>query len=864
MAWRLSSRIILLVLGLLLVVQAAGFGLVRQAIEANARQQIARELAFDERMWNYLLQQNAERLRQAGAALASNPEFSRAISRGHAPDIAATLRRLGGPQGIGIGAWLDPDLDLRALDAGNAGGEATMLDTLLRDVAGMLAGEEGEASRLALVDGIPYQFALLPVRPPGEPGWVLTGMAINSALVEQFKGLMDGQLAVLTQMPGGPLQLMQTTLPARYDRLLLEGGPTLGELRTAEGRLLARRMRMPTAWGRADTLLLRSTEPVVRPFRQLQALLGGVTLLGLVLFGIGMAWTVRRLTTPLRAVIAATERIGRGDYDGAPPDDYAARPDEVGELARALDRMRLSIAGQQAEMRDLAYRDRLTGLPNRLRLHEAVAQAIADHHTLAAAPARRAARRPHPVAVLTLDLDRFKHVNDVLGYAFGDRLLVAVAERMAQSRRRPNDMVARIGGNEFALLLWGEEAAGALARAQELLRAFEVPLSFAGQTVDLSAAIGIACWSAHADDADTLLGRSEVAMYAAKRSTAGVLLYEPSMESAGGQSLSLLTELRQALERDELRLFLQPQVDLRSGRVSGAEALVRWQHPRRGLLPPMEFIPFAEQTGFVRRITAWVLEEVARRWHGLQPGGAAGGAPPVRIAVNLSVRELLDLEMPQRMAGLLGRHAVPPQGLCLEITEGAMMDDPQRTEAILRRLAALGLRLSIDDFGTGYSSLAYLKRLPVHELKIDRSFVMGMQASADDAVIVRSTIDLAHNLGLQVVAEGVEDDLLYRRLLGLDCDEAQGYHIGRPMPAADFAAWHAGWKAGVPIGEPPPAPAGKGPATPAAAERPVPVGAGPQPAAPEAAAPPASAPGRPVPAPDAAEGPAPARDDPPA
>jgi diguanylate cyclase (GGDEF)-like protein len=790
MTWRLSSRIILLVFGLLLVVQAAGFGLVRQAIESNARRQIARELAFDERMWSYLLQQNAERLRQVGAALAASPGFARAIGGGDAGDIAATIRRLGGPEGLGIGAWLDPDLDLRAVDAGHAAGNPAMLDTLLRDVAGMLAGEDGEGSRLVLVDGIPYQFVLLPVRPPNESGWMLAGIAINSTLVEQFAGLMDGQLALLTQMPGRPPQLVQTTLPARYDRLLVEGGASLKELHTADGRLLARRMRMPVAWGQADTLLLRSTEPVVRPFRQLQALLGGVTLLGLALFGIGMAWMVRRVTTPLRAVIAATERIGRGDYDGAPPDAYAARPDEVGELARALDRMRLSIAAQRAEMRDLAYRDRLTGLPNRLRLREAVAQALAHHHTLAAAPP------PRPIAVLTLDLDRFKHVNDVLGYAFGDRLLVAVAERMAQALEGPGDMVARIGGNEFALLLWGEDAAGALARARDLLHAFEVPLAFAGQTVDLSAAIGIACWPAHAADADALLGRSEVAMYAAKRSTAGVLLYEPAMESAGSQPLSLLTELRQALERGELRFFLQPQVDLRSGRVSGVEALLRWQHPRRGLLAPMEFIPFAERTGFVRRITGWVLEEAARHWHGLQPAGAADGAPPVRIAVNLSVRDLLDLEMPQRMAELLERHAIPAQGLCLEITEGAMMDDPQRTEAILGRLAALGLRLSIDDFGTGYSSLAYLKRLPVHELKIDKSFVIGMRASGDDATIVRSTIDLAHNLGLQVVAEGVEDAGLYRKLHALDCDEAQGYHLGRPMPAGDFAAWHARWQAG--------------------------------------------------------------------
>jgi EAL domain-containing protein (putative c-di-GMP-specific phosphodiesterase class I) len=285
-----------------------------------------------------------------------------------------------------------------------------------------------------------------------------------------------------------------------------------------------------------------------------------------------------------------------------------------------------------------------------------------------------------------------------------------------------------------------------------------------------------------------LLSRAEVAMYAAKRRTQGPLMYDASFDAASTQTLSLLTELRQAVERGELRLYLQPKLSLDSGRVSGAEALVRWAHPQRGLVPPMDFIPFAEQTGFIRVLTMWVFEEAARHWLALQAEGLA-----LTISVNLSTRDLLDPDLPQKFDALLVKHSVPAEAYCLEITESAIMDDPARALATLNRLSGLGFKLSIDDFGTGYSSLAYLKRLPVDELKIDKSFVMSMEKDLDDAKIVRSTIDLAHNLGLRVVAEGVENAKAWDMLRELECDEAQGYHMGKPMPATEFIVWSAAW-----------------------------------------------------------------------
>ena len=275
-------------------------------------------------------------------------------------------------------------------------------------------------------------------------------------------------------------------------------------------------------------------------------------------------------------------------------------------------------------------------------------------------------------------------------------------------------------------------------------------------------------------------------MYAAKRQLSGALQYDAAFDSSSAQTLSLLTELRHAVEHPELRLYLQPKVPLHGQPGLAAEALVRWQHPQRGLVPPMQFIPFAEQTGFVRHLTLWMFEEVAR----LLADPLTQGLP-LRVSVNLSTRDLLDPELSQRLADILARHGVAARAFCLEITESAIMDDPQRAEAMLNRLSEQGFKLSIDDFGTGYSSLAYLKRLPVDELKIDKSFVMGMETGEDDAMIVRSTIDLAHNLGLTVAAEGVETAAIQDRLRALHCDEAQGYHIARPLPVDDFLAWQA-------------------------------------------------------------------------
>jgi diguanylate cyclase (GGDEF)-like protein len=770
----LTWRVVAAALALLIVVQVAGLFALRADIDRNARSRVTDELALGERLWHRLLENNAQRARQGAALLAADGDFRAAVAGGDANAIGAALDAQGGRSGASVAALIDPRFQPRAVAAANPG--TTSMSLLLYEVAQPLAREGGAGSRIALVGGQPHQFVMVPVKAPAGAGWVVLGMPLGQALVEEMRALSGLQVALLATGLDQHQQVVASTLPLEA-RGVLKRDPAAA----SDSDFVARTLVHDASGGLVHAVLLDSVQSLAAPFHKVQLVLVGIALAGAVLFALGGAWMVRRLTLPLRSLARAAERYGRGDFELPPP--HVGRADEIGELAKAFDEMRVNIAANEADIRTLAYIDRLTGLPNRARFRDAVIAAIT-----------RADPVNGGVAVVMLDLDRFKHVNDVLGYASGDRLLKSVAERIGREALRGGELVARLSGDEFAVLLPKADENVARGVAQRIATALEQPLQLDDQTVDLSGGIGIACWPRHAASADALLVRAEVAMYIAKRKHE-VVVYDPAIDSASAQTLSLLSELKRAVDNGELRLYLQPKIALGDGRLVGAEALVRWQHPERGLVPPMEFIPFAEQTGFVRRLTLWMIERVAEDWAELQAEG------PLRVSVNLSTRDLMDHELPQKVDTILKRHGVPESGICLEITESAIMDDPQRAQATLCALSVRGFKLAIDDFGTGYSSLAYLKRLPVDELKIDKSFVMGMELHADDAKIVRSTIDLAHNLGLSVVAEGVESAVIYGKLAQLDCDEAQGFHMSRPLPAHEFAGWARRWRARTQAGQ---------------------------------------------------------------
>ncbi len=394
-----------------------------------------------------------------------------------------------------------------------------------------------------------------------------------------------------------------------------------------------------------------------------------------------------------------------------------------------------------------------------------------------------AERDGRPFALCVIDLDRFKDVNDTLGHLAGDQLLQEVAFRLRQSLRA-SDTVARLGGDEFAVVLPDADAETATLAAQKVVEALGASLLLEDCEVAVGASVGIALFPENGGDADTLLRCADVAMYVAKQTRGGYALYAPEQDQPSSERLTLVGALRRAIADDELTLHYQPKVDCRTGAVAGVEALVRWQHPQQGLIQPDRFIPLAEQTGLIRPLTRWVLSTAVRQTRAWHDEGLM-----LSVAVNLSAHDLQDPDLPRWVGEVLQRAGLDAEWLKLELTESALMSDPAQALQVLTELCELGARIAIDDFGTGYSSLGYLKRLPAHEIKIDRSFVADMAAEERDHAIVRSTIDLGHNLGLAAVAEGVEDRRTLELLGGLGCDLAQGFYLSRPLPAASVATW---------------------------------------------------------------------------
>jgi diguanylate cyclase (GGDEF)-like protein len=788
--WRrsLGARIIVLFLALLLAVQLVSFASLRMSLSRHAHNELPTRLIEGEQLLQTLLDRQAQSVAAVGQVLAADFGFYSALLDEHEATIVSALDNFRDRVHATQAAYLSLDFAVLHTASSSNAAEIAAVAAHLKSQA----PASGSASAIVLMDGRPYQAVLVQVKAPRPIGWVLMAFPIEAQLMSDMKRLSGLDLTLLSRASARePWAVVLTNLdrPSAADlaehgwvRSAPEGGmasvPVQGDELGVRALALGADHRMDAG---VLALVSLSIGDAVRLPADLQVALIVITLVAIAVFAAGSVVTARRVTTPLRGLADSAERLGAGDY--ATPMRELAREDEIGALSQSFERMRISVAENQAQILRLAYWDSLTALPNRARFRESVGEAIRD------AAARALATGTEPsVAVIMLDLNRFKHVNDVLGYSVGDQVLVGIAERLSRALARDGDVVARLSGDEFGILLCQTDAQQANVVALRIDQSLDLPLVLGEHKVDMGAGIGIACWPQHADDDDTLLIRAEMAMYAAKRRSNGPVTYDPAIDATSAQALTLISELRQAVDRNELRLYLQPKLALEDRRVVGAEALVRWQHPQRGLVPPVQFIPFAEQTGFIRLLTMWVFEEAARHWLALADEGLQ-----LRLSVNLSTRDLLDLDLPHKFGALLARHGVPAAAFCLEITESAIMDDPQRALATLDALSAMGFKLSIDDFGTGYSSLAYLKRLPVDELKIDQSFVRNMQSDRNDAMIVRSTIDLAHNLGIMVVAEGVETAEAWNLLRDLKCDQAQGYHMGRPMPVGEFSAWSTGW-----------------------------------------------------------------------
>jgi diguanylate cyclase (GGDEF)-like protein len=632
------------------------------------------------------------------------------------------------------------------------------------------------ASAVVSFDGGAYWMVVVPVFAPNLVGFIAAAIPVDDRLLAQLQGQssLPREVELASRDAAGRWQVLARGrgTGGLAGQLAAAGGELPAQPRTTvvggrEFVVQAVRLDGSTHSAPVAAVLGYSVDEALRPYRSVAVAWGGLTLLGL-LAGLAGAWLIARsVSRPVERLAASARRIAEGDY--AHDTLQAAGRDELGQLAGAFSTMAGAIREREARIREQASHDQTTGLPNRGAAEAAI---------------ERALHAGNEGALLMVGLARVQEVVKTLGHEVCDRMMREAGQRLHAPAR--GGEVARATDTQFSVFLAGAGREAAAAAAFRIVEALGEPYREAGLTLDFAPAVGIALAPAHGDGAGTLLRHAEVALIAAIAAGDDVCVYDPATDPHRPERLSLMRELREAVAAGTLQLHYQPKLALAGDRVDACEALVRWPHPVLGTVAPDLFVPLAEESGNIRQLTRWVLAagiaQVAR-WR-------ARGVD-LRVSLNISARDLDDPELPRRVADLLAIHGVPPESIALEITESAIMGKPDAAIAVLRRLAAQGIDLAVDDFGIGQSSFAYLRRLPVRELKIDRTFVARLGHSREDQEIVRTIIDLGHRLDYRVTAEGVEDAATLAWLADAGCDHAQGYFVARPMTTVAFDAFLA-------------------------------------------------------------------------
>jgi diguanylate cyclase (GGDEF)-like protein len=751
----LRTRIAVTFLLLLAAVLAVALTVVSHTNRQNAAHALTEQLQSGDKEFRAVLDLNVRLLTLAARVMADDAGFREAVADRDTETLVSVLENTG----VRIDA---PMVVLTALDGSviaasgshAAIGGRTFADGTLFERRLDADGNIEPNTTVVVEHGRIYQLVAVVINNPLPVAWAVMGFEINQKTAQELKDITGLGVTLAIKSGEGWSDVVSTEPAMQRPRSAAE----------------TRRIALPD--GRHPTVVVtlsKSFAAAMQPFDRLTEYLYWIAAIALAVSAAAAFLLARNITRPLLNITAAVDQIRAGVYD-APV--VVHRRDEVGLLAEGIQVMQSAVQSRDQSIRRLAYEDTLTGLMNRAAFHSRLAEALSAGGD--------------GVAVAVINLNRFRRINEHLGYAVGDAVLQKMAERLTAGPY-PAGEVARLAADQFAAFVPLRPTDSLQTWGATLLVRLSDPIVVASQPIDITATLGLARSPADAMSADELLRCADLALERARREKRGLAIYEPAMKPAERDQLSLLGELRQAVDNDELRLFFQPKVELASGRVAGAEVLLRWQHPTRGLLGPGAFIPFAEQTGFIRQITRWTLEQTlvcSAAWL------AAG--QPVPLSVNVTVDDINDENFHLRVANALARHRFPASLLTLEVTESGFIDDPARAIAMLDALANLGLHLSIDDFGTGYSSLSHLARMPVHEVKIDRSFVLGLESDVEFAAIVRSAIDMGHSLGLQVVAEGIETETAARRLAEMHCDVAQGYLYAKPMPQAEFERWLTG------------------------------------------------------------------------
>lgn len=763
--WRIGSVLVLLLLIVIAALTLAVKLATADAVQAQARQQ----LEVGGRVFERLLDIRGRRLRDGLQLLAADFGLRDAIASADAATVRSALLNHGGRMGASHAMLLGMDGTVMASTHETvAEGKPFPYDQALRD-----ARQRNQNMVIVAWDGLPVLLVDAVVSAPLPIARVVMGFTMDDRFAQELHALSNLQVSFLAVNGNQVGQLMTTQAPAvRADLiqwLLSEHPPQWVSIGQHGGqRFLEQRLELAGAagtQGQVIALLQSPLDEALQAFAPLDHNILVIAVVALLASLLGALLLARTISRPVRTLADAAQRIGQGDYQVRVE---LRRSDEFGALASAINMMQAGIAEREQRLAHNALHDHLTGLPNRALAMERLGSAIALER---------------PVAVLSLALDNLAALTNNSSNGFAESLLRSVAPTL-EPLLRPGDTLAHLIGGEYLVILEGVDAQQAVATADRLQQALLKARQLEGHTFSLEAGIGIAVSPDDGQNADVLVSRATIARNDASALAGRLQRYRQGRDLVHQREVSLIRDLRNAAEQGELLLHYQPKLDLRSGTVRGAEALLRWQHPLLGMISPGEFIPLAERTGSIQGLTRWVIGESIRQLAAWNRLGLVMG-----LSVNVSAEDLLDTDLVERVPQLLASHGVPARQLTFEITESAVMREPEAALAVLHQLRGCGISLSVDDFGTGYSSLAHLKRLPVQELKIDQSFVRDLDETSEDAVIVRSTIEMSHNLGLRVVAEGVEHERSLRLLKRWHCDTAQGYLISRPLPAQAFEAW---------------------------------------------------------------------------
>ncbi len=761
------ARLSWILAAFLLVVIAALYFSVRLVTESAVSSQAAERLESGLRVFERLLDMRGRQLRDGVQVLVADFGFKEAVASGDTLTLQSAMTN----QAARISASEAMLLDLNGKVLASSLSNVRPGDTFRYADELRAARQQGLTMLVVSLDRQAHLMVEAEVRAPLPIARVVMGFAMDQALAGELKELTSLDVSFLTREGESKGELV-TTLASETRDDLIDGwsrhdhATGIEELLLNGERYLNEDIVLSVGENFSVIALVhRSLDDALAGFHQLDSRILLIAFVGLIASLLGALLLARSLSEPVNALARAAERVGRGDYQTPIELD---RGDELGALASALNQMQSGIAEREQLIAHNMLHDDVTGLPNRSLVGELLSNAIGAGRT---------------TAVLHIGIGNLAGVQDSGGPEGVDQALRELTQRL-QAGLQPGDHLARMLSDEFLLIVSDTSADNAFSAAVAVQQALALPVRVAELEMRIEAHIGVAGYPDDAGSVDELLRRARIAMQDAAQLPDGLQLYQHGRDDAHQRQITLIRDLRHAAQVGGLHLHFQPKIDLEHGRVYQAEALLRWNHPVHGMVSPGEFIPLAERTGSIQLLTAWVIEAVLRQLHLWNGRGLY-----MEVSLNISAEDLSSLTLEQRVGELLQRYVIPGDQLVFEITESAMMRDPDRALAMLHRLRSLGIRLSVDDFGTGYSSLAQLRRMPVQELKIDQSFIRELDDTCGDAVIVRSTIDMSHALGLKVVAEGVEHGETRDLLRAWGCDTLQGYFFSRPLPADAFETW---------------------------------------------------------------------------